>query len=1057
MAINFTGDVLQGSNSLQVGITSVGAGTVDAGSLLEFPIGPPFSSADLEFVLGENAGSQGTMNITGSGSTLLMETGNWTPPTLNAIVDIGQAGTGVMNVSAGGSAIFGGLFSGTTASVNIGKTAGSVGTINLNSGFFSVQGQTSYIGIASDGGSGTVNLEGNSFLSVEGDADDGLLAHLAVGRSGTGTGNLNLSVGSKAAIFTDDEGMALLDIGRDGSTGSITLDGNSNIQLLSEQEVYSTMGRNGGAATLLLTDNSNVQLGSSHPSGTAPNPAASSGATFDWGVDNGTAVIDVDDSQLHISSTVGDTGGTLGRNQNGLAATNLTEATMTLTNGSFLSISTNLHDAYLNIARDVMTKATVNIADSTIQMTSTVPSGVPSGDATLTIGRDGGEGTVNLDNATVRVTSEDGEAAVFMGRSPTFSGGSATVIMENGTDFELTGDFAVMEVGSEAGVSADLQVLSGSTLTVTGTGVGTVAEPYVGQFGIGSSDNVVSATVLIDGTGSEIEVSHGMEIGRTVGNGGMGNGFLEIMNGGTLSSGDVFVGAGGHVIAGDATINLDFSAPQGGLLDFDCGALSLLASGPLTVNGNLAVGYDNDITFGVAADGSSAGKLIHNGNVLSLDGNGGPASSIFIEPQGGYQFGQGDSYVLVESNASTADPFLPLDPTKVSVNGQDADFGFMLTELQAALQTLTFTALNNGNGTGVSTIDFGATSAIGASFTLDTGALASTGSGGDLGSVLAFNADALAGTAVADTFVVIGSTGVTLEGRNGSDDLTGGSGADDIFGGDGNDTINGGLGFDTIVAGRGVDTLSGGGGNDDIELNGGSDFAFGQGGNDLIRGGGGIDTISGGSGADEIYGDAGNDVIDGDSAGDTVFGGAGNDTIFGGNGSDTLEGEAGDDTINGEGFTDTIRGGDGSDTLSGGGGVDDLFGNDDGDFLFGNNGGDFLDGGAGDDELNGGASNDELHGGIGDDLILGSTGDDKLYGDGGADTFQFRANHGVDRIFDFEDGTDLIGFNINSVNDISDLTLTNVFAGVDIDYGTGTIRVLGFDDADFSSDDFVFV
>ena len=37
-----------------------------------------------------------------------------------------------------------------------------------------------------------------------------------------------------------------------------------------------------------------------------------------------------------------------------------------------------------------------------------------------------------------------------------------------------------------------------------------------------------------------------------------------------------------------------------------------------------------------------------------------------------------------------------------------------------------------------------------------------------------------------------------------------------------------------------------------------------------------------------------------------------------------------------------------------------------------------------------------------------------------------------------------------------DLTLTDVFAGVDIDYGTGTIRVIGLSDSDFSSADFIF-
>ena len=248
------------------------------------------------------------------------------------------------------------------------------------------------------------------------------------------------------------------------------------------------------------------------------------------------------------------------------------------------------------------------------------------------------------------------------------------------------------------------------------------------------------------------------------------------------------------------------------------------------------------------------------------------------------------------------------------------------------------------------------------------------------------------------------------------------------------DTVEGTSAGDIYDVGIGDDIVEASGGADDVELGDGVDVAFGQGGNDTIRGGLGDDNISGGAGADDLFGDGGADTIDGDSGADTVDGGAGN-----------------------EGVTENLNGGGGADTLIGGGSADALFGDGGADDLFGNNAGDLLDGGAGNDFLNGGASNDELRGGTGDDDLLGSTGDDQLHGDAGADTFQFRANHGVDRIFDFEDGTDVIEFNINSVNDISDLTLTNVFAGVDIDYGTGTVRVLGLDDTDFSSADFVFI
>lgn len=292
---------------------------------------------------------------------------------------------------------------------------------------------------------------------------------------------------------------------------------------------------------------------------------------------------------------------------------------------------------------------------------------------------------------------------------------------------------------------------------------------------------------------------------------------------------------------------------------------------------------------------------------------------------------------------------------------------------------------------------------------------------------------------------------------NGDTTVTGTAGDNVITTGTGADSVDAGFGADTIDTGTGQDTVNGGGGNDVINLDGGADIANGQGGNDLINGGLASDTVQGGSGSDTINGDEGGDSLLGGTAGDVISGGAGNDTIRGQQAADVINGEAGNDSLFGDGFNDTLNGGDNNDSLFGGGNGDVLNGDNGADQLFGQNGADTLDGGSGADFLNGGALNDELRGGSEADTLLGSTGDDRLYGDGGADIFQFNANHGnFDRIFDFEGGTDVIQFSIAAITDISDLTLSNFFNGVDIDYGTGSIRVFGISDTDLSNADFLF-
>ncbi|MEL7332546.1 MAG: TIGR03118 family protein [Cyanobacteria bacterium J06560_2] len=156
---------------------------------------------------------------------------------------------------------------------------------------------------------------------------------------------------------------------------------------------------------------------------------------------------------------------------------------------------------------------------------------------------------------------------------------------------------------------------------------------------------------------------------------------------------------------------------------------------------------------------------------------------------------------------------------------------------------------------------------------------------------------------------------------------------------------------------------------------------------------------------DRLFGTEGNDTITALAGNDAVFGDAGNDTIDGGSERDRLFGEAGNDILTGGSERDALFGGDGRDILAGGSGRDRLFGGEERDVLIGDSGNDFLSGGAG------------------DDVLMGVTGRDTLKGGAGADLFIFGVGDGIDRIKDFEIGTDKIGL-VEGELTFADLTIT---------------------------------
>ena len=282
--------------------------------------------------------------------------------------------------------------------------------------------------------------------------------------------------------------------------------------------------------------------------------------------------------------------------------------------------------------------------------------------------------------------------------------------------------------------------------------------------------------------------------------------------------------------------------------------------------------------------------------------------------------------------------------------------------------------------------------------------------------VLNYNQDTFVGTHNADLIrgnssanEIRGLSGNdTIFGSDGNDYLDGGSGDDSLDGNVGDDVLDGGHGHDVLNGNRGNDTLNGGTGIDTLNGGNGDDVLDGGHEHDLLNGNRGNDTLYGGSGIDTLNGGSGHDLLDGGFEHDLLNGGNGNDTLLGGAGEDTLYGNIGDDLISGNEGHDVLDGGNGNDTLNGGTGIDTLIGGTGNDVLDGGHEHDSLNGGDGHDTLLGGTGIDTLNGGAGNDVLQGDAGRDQLFGNGGADTFILQSAMGVDTIYDFELGEDIL-------------------------------------------------
>ncbi|MCB1338573.1 MAG: calcium-binding protein [Maritimibacter sp.] len=342
--------------------------------------------------------------------------------------------------------------------------------------------------------------------------------------------------------------------------------------------------------------------------------------------------------------------------------------------------------------------------------------------------------------------------------------------------------------------------------------------------------------------------------------------------------------------------------------------------------------------------------------------------------------------------------------------------------------------------------------------------------------------------------LLFGSTGEdVLEGRGGADWIYGRLGADFIDAGDGDDLIWGGRHGDLILAGDGDDVVDGGLGQDIVELGAGADVFRDNGqrrfyGNDTIDGGDGDDTIQAGLGDDLITGGAGADVFDfgtvsQDIDEDTITDFQPGVDLLRIDGVDYATIEAlvaafavysdGTDTmvhLGARGWI-TLQGIDASGVagvapppegmrVSGSRRADrELDGTPFGAEIYGRGGRDSLYGRGGDDLLDGGNGSDWLHGGSGDDLLVDGRGYDRLYGGDGADRFQLGRDGQTDRIYDFEQGRDVIDLAAWGLDGFADLAVGAADGGwTELRAGDERLllRAAGGDAINLAADDFLF-
>jgi RTX calcium-binding nonapeptide repeat (4 copies) len=886
-----------------IGITAV-ATVTGAGSIIDI-VGNGRADSGAAAQIGRS-GSNGTLHVNDGGllriQDLVGTASNGATGTGFESLNVGRdaGSTGTLEVSGAGSTV---SMVGTGTNFSVGRDTGT-GTATFTAGTALIMRETiaasnANITVGRGGGNGTMTFDGGTATLTGGggpaDAVANYGAFISVGRDAGSIGSLTLS-----------------------NNGSMTFNGTSALLSTTAGNADGTFGRDGGTGTLLVQSGGDLSFN-----------GGTEGATFNLGrngssaaVTTGTATITGAGSTLVVDSTGGNAFMGVGRGAGSTGTLNVANGgAVSLEGDVFSSISLGVRD--FQVVTGLGGSGTINITDATSIMT--VHNSSTANSAFFELGIYGGTGAINVNAGTMRFNGATGVSsnlgyvynASASGHVTAGSGGgTASILVENGGRFEFIDGTGSSNLNIGRGASAaTVTVRSGGHMDLDDDAI---ANSYVG---VGSGLSTVQANLLVTGAGSILDGVGLLLVGQNtfdaIETGG--NGVVTVAAGGLVSvDGGVSVGMGGRLqghLGTVATNNGSYLGVSNGGNLGDAGGVNQT----MTITGGLALSTGANVKLDVSAAGNDLYNItgtVPFGTAASLNVD---YTVVAVTVNGGYQFADGEQRVF--ANVTNGVTYASRGQ-QVSVSGQHADFGYYFGQLSAT--SFGLKALTAGATGGTAVLDFGAASTLAGSVTApNTTDLIAIG-GVFLSGGVAENVDSVLGTAVADVFNIAGANhGMTLDGRAGADTLTGGSGNDTLIGGAGNDVLAGGSGNDTLDLSG--DAARGGGNGVYVDLGGGatldgfgtydtlssfervigtdslypgfapySDLIFGSSAANIIEGRGGNDYLEGFGGADVIYGETGNDILSGGEGADSLIFGTGNDYVFGGNGGDAFYIQAAD-------------------------------------------------------------------------------------------------------------------------------------------------------------------